>query len=119
MECKLNEEQRIQLHHKCLADGKIGKELQAQYDKRNLPNDEKTRCFVKCYFIGAGLFTEEGFNETAWKQYLQKHFPNAHKLEHDLQECIKPKYDDLCTAAYEGYKCLVTKGLTKVNPTFN
>lgn len=87
-----------------------------EYKKWNFPDDEKTRCYIRCIFEKMGLFTDAtGFNvDRLVKQLGQGR--NETEIKPEVVKCAdkNPNKDHACIWAYRGFNCFKNAHLNLV-----
>lgn len=100
----------------CASTLNIPENVVAEYKKWNFPDDEKTRCYIRCIFNKMGLFTDEqGFNvERLVKQLGQNR--NETEVRAEILKCADKNEakDNACVWAFRGFNCFKEAHLSLV-----
>lgn len=92
-----------------------------KYKKREFPDEEKTRCYLKCVFHKFGLFDDEhGFD--VHKLHVQivdnAQVDHTDETHQKIANCVddNSQGSDACTRAYRGVTCFLRHNLHLVKP---
>jgi len=100
----------------CASSLNISENLVNEYKKWNFPNDEKTRCYIRCIFKKMGLFDDTtGFNiDRLVKQLGQNR--NESEVRPEVVKCAdkNPNKDDACIWAFRGFNCFKAAHLSLI-----
>nr|UZH23337.1 odorant binding protein 99b [Anastrepha ludens] len=114
---KTNED-LVEARKQCVSKLSIPDDLVEKYRKWEYPDDEKSRCFLKCIFEQFGLYDDEkGFDIHKIHHQLE-----GDKVDHSgdvhakIENCAKEGADaaDACTRAYRGITCFFKNNLSLV-----
>lgn len=99
--------------------GGISSEDIEKYKKREFPDEEKTRCYLKCVFHKFGLFDDEhGFDVHKLHVQIEDNAQVDHSDEthQKIANCVdnNSQGSDPCTRAYRGVTCFVRNNLQLV-----
>lgn len=104
---------------------KVPAELMEKYKAWDYPNDELTRCYMKCVFEKFGFFDEtHGFNAyLIHHQLAGAHGPVDHndELHRKIDFCAdhNTEKSDACTWAYRGAICFLRSDLQLVKDSIH
>lgn len=109
----------LQFRNDCITELRIPETLVEQYRKWHYPNDDITKCYLKCVFTKFGLFDTSGFNLENIHQQLAG---SGAKLDHNddlhakIESCIdkNDQGSDACEWAYRGGTCFFRNNLQLV-----
>lgn len=110
------QENLVSYRPECASSLSIPDNVVNEYKKWNFPDDEKTRCYIRCIFEKMGLFEEAtGFNvDRLVKQLGQGR--NETQIRPEVEKCAdkNPAKDNACVWAYRGFNCFKAAHLNLV-----
>ncbi|XP_013097467.2 general odorant-binding protein 99a-like [Stomoxys calcitrans] len=113
-------ENLLQFRNECVAELKVSDELVEQYKKWQYPNDDVTKCYLKCVFGKFELFdAENGFNvENIHHQLVGDNAKADHndEIHAKIVSCVdkNEQGSDSCEWAYRGATCFFKNNLQLV-----
>ncbi|NP_001298165.1 general odorant-binding protein 99b precursor [Stomoxys calcitrans] len=109
----------------CATKLKVSSELLEKYKNWDYPNEETTRCYLKCVFEHFGFFDEtKGFNPyMIHHQLAGAHGPVDHndELHRSIDFCAdhNSQKSDACTWAYRGGMCFIGQHLQLIKDSLH
>lgn len=97
----------VKYRPECASSLSISEDAVNEYKKWNFPDDEKTRCYIRCIFNKMGLFDDaSGFNIDHLVKQLGQNRDEA-ETRTEVVKCAdkNPNKDDNCVWAFRGFKC--------------
>lgn len=115
------EEDLLKARTQCVSEVGVSAEDIEKYKRREFPDEEKTRCYLKCMFEKFGLFDEEhGFDVHKLHVQIEDNANVDHSDEthQKIANCVdnNSQGSDACTRAYRGVTCFVRSNLHLVKP---
>lgn len=100
----------------CVSKLSVPDSLVAEYRKWSFPNDEITRCYIKCMLESMELFNESTGANVANLLVQFKGHDERPNLEDDIKACAdsNPNNDDSCTWAYRQFICFNNSHLSLI-----
>ncbi|CAD6992769.1 general odorant-binding protein 99a [Ceratitis capitata] len=103
----------------CVAKLSIPADLVEKYKKWEYPDDEKSRCYLKCVLESFGLFDDaKGFDvHKVHHQLGGGDVDHSNELHGKIENCAKEgdaAGEDACTRAYRGALCFFKENLALV-----
>lgn len=101
------QENLVSYRPECASSLSISDEAVAEYKKWNFPDDEKTRCYIRCIFNKMGLFEDAtGFYVDRLVKQLGQNREEA-EVRTEVLKCAdkNPGKDDACIWAFRGFNC--------------
>ncbi|KAL9899486.1 odorant-binding protein 99b [Glossina fuscipes fuscipes] len=118
-------EDLLKFRDECSTKLNVPADLLEKYKKWQYPDDELTKCYMKCMFKNFGFFDENhGFDvHKIHKQLVGAHGAIDHSDEtHEkIAKCAnkKPEDTDPCAWAYRGGVCFINSNLQLVKSSVN
>ncbi|XP_075149050.1 general odorant-binding protein 99a-like [Haematobia irritans] len=113
-------ENLLQYRNECVSELKVPENLVEQYKKWQYPEDDVTKCYLKCVFVKFGLFDESsGFNV----DYIHQQLVGANaEADHNndvhakIESCVdnNEQGSSPCERAYRGVTCFIKNHLQLV-----
>lgn len=88
-----------------------------EYKKWNFPNDEKTKCYLKCIFVEMKLWSEAGgFNIDHLTKQLGQGREDKDVVKAEIIKCAGPKDEGInaCEWVYKGFQCFKAAHLSLI-----
>ncbi|XP_067625746.1 general odorant-binding protein 99a [Eurosta solidaginis] len=102
----------------CVSKLSIPADLVEKFKKWEYPDNEQSRCYLKCVFEHFGLFDEkDGFDvHKIHHQLAGDEVDHSDELHGQIEDCVKESADaaDACTKVYRGAKCFFRHNLSLV-----